>query len=358
MIVYVGTYTTPNKSKGIYTMRFDPASGSLTKPEVAAEVKSPSFLTIHPNHRFLYAIGEMDQFQGKKAGAVSAFSIDAASGKLALINQQDSGGPGPAYVGLDQSGKVALVANYGGGSVACLPIKADGSLAPASAFIQHHGSSVNPQRQKEPHAHSINPTPDNHFAIAADLGLDKLLIYKLDTAQGSLEPNDPPFATVPPGGGPRHFAFHPNGKWMYVVNEMGCSVTAFNYDGAKGSLTEFQTLSALPPGQNNSPKFSGAEIQVHPLGKFVYASMRGHNSLATFTVDEGSGKLTLTGNTPCGGKTPRNFRLDPSGRWLLCANQDSDNVVVFRVDQASGALTPAGVEAGVGSPVCVKFLGF
>ena len=355
MIVYVGTYTGP-KSKGIYTMRFDPATGKLTEPEVAAEIKNPSFVTIHPNRRFLYAVGELDEFRGKKGGAVSAFTIDPKSGKLTLMNQETTGGTGPCWVACDATGKVALIANYGGGSISAVPIKPDGSLGAPAAFVQHTGSSVNKSRQSEPHAHSLNATPDNRYAIAADLGLDKLMIYDLNTGDATLKPHDPPFATMPPGSGPRHLAFHPNNKFAFVCGEMGMTVTSFAYDGTRGALTEVQTVSTLPTGTAPSDKYSTAEVQVHPSGKFLYVSNRGHDTIAGFSVDGQTGKLTPIGHTPSGGKTPRNFRIDPTGQWLLAANQGSDNVVVFRIDEKTGALSPTGTEAKVGSPVCVKFL--
>jgi 6-phosphogluconolactonase len=357
MLVYLGTYTGPKtKSKGIYVVRFDPKTGALGQPELAAEVENPSFLAIHPSRRFLYAVGEISNFRGKKAGAVSAFTIDPASGKLTMLNQESTGGDGPCWVATDATGKVALVANYGGGSVESLPIKPDGSLGAPATFIQHTGSSVNKSRQSQPHAHSFNVTPDNRYAIAADLGLDKLMIYDLNTSDATLKPHDPPFATMPPGAGPRHLAFHPNGKFAYVCGEMGMTVTAFAYDGVKGTLTQIQTTGTLPQGTESSTKFSTAEVQVHPSGRFLYVSNRGHDTIATFTIDQATGKLTATGHVPSGGKTPRNFRIDPTGTWLLAAHQDSNNVVEFKIDPQTGALTPTGVSVTVGSPVCVKFL--
>ena len=354
MTFYVGTYTGP-KSKGIYMVKLDPATGALSTPQVVGEVKDPSFLAIHPSNKFLYAIGEVNEFAGKKTGAVSAFAIDPASGKLALLNQQSSGGPGPCFVTVDATGKNALIANYGGGSVECVAIKADGSLGEPSTFIQHVGSSVDQGRQKEPHAHSINPTPDNKYAIAADLGMDKLLVYKFDADKGTLTPNDPAFTSIAPGQGPRHFTFHPNGKWAYNCNEMGLTARAFAYDGDKGTLIEMQSLSTLPEDANRKGA-STAEVQVHPSGKFLYVSNRGHDTIAIFTIDPASGKLTAAGHQPSGGKTPRNFRIDPTGNFLLAANQDSGNIVVFRIDQTTGGLTPTGATAEVGSPVCIKFM--
>ena len=351
--VYVGTYTGA-KSKGIYKLTMNAETGALSKPELAAETKSPSFLALHPNNKVLYAIAEVNDVNGKKGGGVSAFAIDPASGKLTLLNQQTSGGAGPCYVATDPSGKVAMVANYGGGSVESLPIKEDGSLGEPATFVQHTGKGPTP-RQKGPNAHSINASPDGRFALAADLGLDKVLIYRIDPATAKLTPNDPPHASTPPAGGPRHLAFHPNGKYVYVNNEMAMSVTVFAYDAEKGSLSEIGTVDTIPGGEKSN-RFSTAEIQVHPNGKFVYVSNRGHDSITCYSVDEASGKLTLASNTPTGGKTPRNFRIDPSGKWLLAANQGSDSVVAFKVDPATGAMTPTGASVEVGAPVCIKFV--
>jgi 6-phosphogluconolactonase len=245
------------------------------------------------------------------------------------------------------------VANYGSGSIASLPLKEDGSLEKAASAIQHEGSGVDPSRQAGPHAHSINLSPDNRFALAADLGLDKVLIYKLDGAKGTLTANDPPFVKTPAGGGPRHFAFHPSGRFAYVCNEMKSSVTAFTYDPAKGALAEIQTITTLPEETKGN---STAEIQVHPSGKFVYCSNRGHDSLAIFTVDEKTGKLTAAGHQKTLGRTPRNFGIDPTGAYIVACNQNTDNVVVFKVDATSGKLTAVGEPISIGSPVCVKFL--
>jgi 6-phosphogluconolactonase len=355
MIVYFGTYTGA-KSKGISLTRLDPSSGRLSAPELAAETPSPSFLALHPNRKFLYAVNEVSKFNDKPSGAVSAFAIERQTGKLTLLNQQSSGGPGPCHLVVDQAGKNVLLANYGGGSVAVLPIRGDGSLAEASAFIQHTGSSVNPQRQKEPHAHSINLDRANRFAFVADLGLDKVLIYRFDPAQGTLQANEPAFAPVKPGAGPRHFAFHPTGRFAYVINELDCTVTAFGYDAARGELKEVQTVSTLPEGTSAQPGFSTAEVQAHPSGKFLYGSNRGHDTIAVFAIDAGNGTLKWIENVPTQGRTPRNFGLDPTGQWLLAANQSSDNVAIFRIDPESGRLSRRDVLAGIGAPVCVKFL--
>ena len=350
--VYVGTYTGP-KSKGIYLFSLDHSSGKLRPKGLAAEVTSPSFLAIHPSQRYLYAVGEVNDFKGKKAGGVSAFSI-GPDGKLTLLNQQPSGGQGPCHISIDKTGRNALVANYGGGSVACLPIDEGGQLKEPSATVQHQGSSINPQRQKQPHAHSINLSPDNRLALAADLGLDKVLIYDFDAAKGTLAPHEPAFAKVPPGSGPRHFAFHPGGKYAYAINELTSTVTAFSWDAEKGALTEMQTTTTLPGGHvgNNST----AEVQVHPSGRFLYGSNRGHDSIAVFAIDQVTGKLTAVETESTRGKTPRNFGIDPTGKWLIAANQNTHTLSVYRIDPQTGALDPVGEPTECPSPVCVKFL--
>jgi 6-phosphogluconolactonase len=350
--VYIGTYTGP-KSKGIYLFSLDTASGKLTAKGLAGEVTSPSFLAIHPSQRYLYAVGEVNDFKGKKSGGVSAFSI-GTDGKLTLLNQQSSGGQGPCHVSIDKTGRNALVANYAGGSIACLPIEEDGKLKEPSATIQHQGSSINPQRQKEPHAHSINLSPDNRLALVADLGLDKVLIYDFDAAKGSLTPHDPPFAKTQPGAGPRHFAFHPSGKYAYTINEIASTVTAFSWDSEKGALSEIQTTTTLPDGfvGNNST----AEVQVHPSGRFLYGSNRGHDSIAVFSIDSATGRLTAVETESTRGKTPRNFGIHPSGNWLIAANQNSGTLSVYRIDRQTGRLEPVGEPVECASPVCVKFL--
>jgi len=353
--VYIGTYT-GLKSKGIYVSRLDLTAGTLSAPTLAAETASPSFLAIHPNQRFLYAANEVSDFVGKKSGAVGAFALDPKTGKLTPLNQQSSVGDGPCYLVVDKAGRNVLVANYGGGSVAVLPVGADGKLGEATAAIQHHGSSVNPQRQKEPHAHSINLDAANHFAFAADLGLDRILIYKFDATKGTLTGNNPASAPVKPGAGPRHFAFHPGGRFAYVINEIHCTVTAFRYDAQRGELTELQTVSTLPERESVKPAYSTAEVQVHPSGKFLYGSNRGHDSIVVFAIDENSGMLTYVENEPTAGKTPRNFGIDPTGAYLLAANQNSDSIVVFRIDPRTGALAPTGQSVAAPAPVCVKFV--
>lgn len=347
--VYVGTYT-DGISQGIYRLELDTATGKLSEPELVAKAKNPSFLAIHPEGKHLFAVSEVD---GAKGGAVIGFALDPKSGALTPINHSSTVGSGPCHLVVDKTGKNVLVANYGGGSSAVIPIGEGGKLGEASCFVQHKGSSVNPGRQKEPHAHSVNLDAANKFAFVADLGLDKVLIYKFDPAAGTITAQEPA-GKVTPGSGPRHFAFSKDGKHAYVINEMGNTITAFDYDADKGTLTEIQNISTLPEG------FTGtsytAEVVVHPSGKFVYGSNRGHDSLAVFSADPETGKLTLVDITKTGGKTPRNFAIDPTGKYVLAENQGSDSIVVFAVDPATGKLTPTGQSVKVGAPVCVKFL--
>jgi 6-phosphogluconolactonase len=352
-LLFVGTYT-KDESKGIYAYRFDAASGQLTSLGLAAETVNPSFLTADPAGRFLYAVNEIASYKGVASGAVTAFAIDRNTGKLSVLNELPSRGADPCYIAFDKTGKYVLVANYTGGNIAVFPLLKDGRLGESSAFVQHKGSGTNPQRQEGPHAHWIETTADNRFAIAADLGLDELLLYRFDPAKGSLTPNDPAFAKVDAGAGPRHVAFHPNGRFAYAVNELQSTVTGFSYDAKTGVLHPLQTISTLPKG------FSGnndtAEIHVHPNGKFLFASNRGHDSIAVFSIEKNTGRLRLVDNVPTQGKTPRNFEIDPSDSRLLVANQDTGNIVVFRIDPETGRLTPSGQVTHVPSPVCLKFV--
>ncbi len=349
-LVYVGTYT-GHESKGIYAYRFDARRGKLTALGLAAETANPSFLAVHPNHRFLYAVNE-----GHK-GTVSAFSIDAITGKLTFLNKVSSRGSEPCYIAVDKSGKTALVANYGDGIFAALPIRDDGRLADAASFSGHAGlpvSGLNRKRQDRPHAHAIDPSPDNRFALGADLGLDKIFIYKLDAARASLTPAGQPFAQVERGAGPRHLAFHPSARFVYAVNELNSTVTVFGYGASDGTLKEIQRISTLPKDYTgeNYP----AEIQVHPNGKFLYVSNRGHDSITVFGIDRDSGKLTPVQQVSTKGRWPRHLALDPSGVFLFVANQNSGNVVVFHIDAATGQLRPAGQSFELHGPVCVRFV--
>jgi 6-phosphogluconolactonase len=357
-VLFVGTYT-DKQSKGIYAYRFDSASSELTPLGMAAEAINPSFLAIDPSHRFLYAVNEVQKYEDANSGAVSAFAIDTQkgdrqTGKVQLLNAVASRGADPCYIAFDKTGKYALVANYTGGSVAVFPVQADGHLGESSAFVQHVGSSVNRERQEGAHAHWIETTPDNRFAIAVDLGLDELLIYRFDAKNGSLTPNNPPYAKLDPGAGPRHLAFHPNGKFAYVVNELQSSITAFAYDASRGELRKLNTVSTLP--KNFSGSNDTAEIKVHPSGKFLFASNRGHDSIALFSIDSKTGALTLADHFPTQGKTPRNFEIDPTGKFLFVANQDTNNIAVFGIDSKNGRLTVTKRTLQVPSPVCLKFM--
>ena len=352
-LVYVGTYTGP-KSNGIYAYRFDPATNQLTSLGLAAKTANPSFLAVDPSRRFLYAVNEMGNYQGGKSGGVSAFSIDRATGKLTFLNEVASRGADPCYISLDKTGKYVLVANYSGGSVAVFPVLKDGRLGEPTAFDQHHGFGVDHARQEGPHAHMMSVTPDNRFALAADLGLDQVLVYKFDAARGTLAPNNPPFAKIHPGDGPRHFAFSPNGKFVYLISEMGGTVATFSYGATGGALKELQRVSTLPA--NFSGENSAAEIAVHPSGRFLYASNRGHDSIAVFAIDPRHGTLTPIERVSTQGKTPRNFAIDPTGAYLFAANQDTNNIVIFRINPKTGRLTPTGNALDVPSPVCVTFV--
>ena len=352
MRVYIGTYTGP-KSKGIYVSRFDPATGRLTTPELAATTPNPSFLALHPGGRFLYAVSETGNLAGKSVGAVSAFSLDPQTGQLTLLNQQSSGGTWPCHLAVDPTGKCVLVANYGNGGIAALPIRVDGGLGEAGTVIQHDGSSVNPARQAGPHAHFIAPDPANRFALTCDLGLDQVLVYRLDSARAALLPNNPPFTPIKPGSGPRHLVFHPSGRFVFLINELAATLTVFAYDPKPGTLKELQTVSTLPEAFAGGR--SGAELQVHPSGKFVYGSNRGHDSIAVFSLDPKSGRLTLVQHQSTQGKTPRHFALDPSGQWLLAENQDSDTIVIFRVDAETGRLSATSQTVSLGAPACAIF---
>lgn len=338
---FIGTYTGP-ESRGIYSFRFDSASGKLTGPTLAGESSNPSFLAVHPNRRYLYAANE------NQNGLISAFAID--SGGLRLTNTVPSRGAGPCHIALDRTGRWLFAANYGSGSVAVFPIRGDGGLGEASAFIQHAGSSVDPQRQEGPHAHMVVPSPDNRFLLVADLGLDEVLVYGFDAANGTLMRTST--AKLPSGSGPRHLAFSPNGRFVFVLNELTAALDPFRWDAKRGLLDPLVSTSTLPVGYTG-PK-SGAEIAVHPSGKFLYASNRGDSSIAIFRI--GGGKLTPIGHVLTGGKTPRSFAIDPSGKFLLAANQDSNSISVFRIDAGNGLLKPAGEPVSVPTPVSIVFV--
>jgi 6-phosphogluconolactonase len=349
--VFVGTYTN-GKSKGIYRMTLDTASGKLSEPVLAAEVSNPSFLAVHPTKKYLYAVNEGPG--PGKGGGVTAFALDPKTGELTKLNQESTVGDGPCHLVVDATGKNVLVANYGGGSVAVLPIGPDGKLGPASDFVQHKGKVFDPRRQGTPHAHSINLDKENRFAVVADLGLDRVFVYKFDPIHGKLTPNDPPSTKVKDRSGPRHFAFHPDGKHAYVINEIDCTVTAFDYDADHGTLTAIQTIPTMPIAVQRG--HSTAEVVVHPSGKFLYGSNRGHDSLAVYTIEQATGQLKNVEYEPTRGKTPRNFVVDPTGSYVLAENMGSGTIVVFRVDPETGALEPTGQTLEVPAACCVKFV--
>lgn len=347
-LVYFGTFT-DGSAKGIYVSRMDADTGRLFAPELVAEVSSPNYLAVSPDGKLLYAAVRPNA----NDGAVSAYTIERPSGRLELIDQVSAGGAGPCHVSVDATGTAVLVANYTGGSVKSFRADAAGSLAGAT-FIQHGGSSVNPNRQTGPHAHCIMPAPRGGFALACDLGTDRVMIYRLDPADASLTAHEPAFATVPAGSGPRHLVFSPDGTRVYVVNEMACTVSGFAWDPSRGALDARAALSLLPPGVEVAETFSAAAIAVSPDGRFVFATVRGHDSVSVFATDA-EGALALVENVPCGGQTPRGLGIDPTGRWLLVGNQRSNSVAVFAIDATSGRLRATDQKVSVGSPVDVRF---
>lgn len=352
ILVYVGTYAS-QEDEGIHVYRLDSDNGALESVGGTGGIANPSFLDLDPQGRVLCAISEVSQFEGQPAGAVSSFAIDPQTGELTFRSQRSSVGTGPCHVNIDATGRHALVANYGGGSVAVLPIGADGSLGEATDFIQHEGSSVDAQRQTSPRAHSINIAPDNRFALTPDLGLDRILIYQLDSSAGKLQPGEQPWASVAPGAGPRHLAFHPSRKYVYVITEMGNTVTAFAYDEPAGSLSEIQTITTLPEDYDGVSYT--ADIHVAPSGRFLYGSNRGHDSIVIYAIDEATGKLSTVGHEPTQGANPRNFALDPTGSFLFAASQNDDIIVAFRID-ADGKLQATGQVTRVPKPVCIKMI--
>ena len=347
--VYLGTYT-DGDSEGIYVTRLDATSGSMGPVSLAAKVDSPNFLAVHPTNQFLYAVSGIGE-DPPPIGSVHSFAIDRSTGALEHLNQQPSGGEGPCHIDVDSTGRNLLVANYLGGSVAALPIHRDGTLGEPSDAHQHHGGSVNPERQEGPHPHSVNLDWSDRFAYVADLGVDKVYIYDLQ-ANGTLRPSGQPWVELQAGAGPRHFDFHPSGKYAYLINELDSTVTAFAL-GA-GRLDPIQTVTTLPE------EFDGtnytADIHVAKSGKFLYGSNRGHDSIVIFSIDEGTGRLTYVDREPTRGEFPRNFAIDPSGSLMLVANQDSDTILTFRVDQQNGTLEHTGHMAEVPYPVCIQLV--
>ncbi len=351
--LYTGSYSTAEE-ESIKCYEFDSRSGTLTYLTGYSGIENPSFLALHSNGRFLYAVSETDQKEGNLTGGVAAFLIDQSSGGLTKINEVASGGAAPCHIALDRTESMLMTANYNGGSVAAFPVMKDGSLGERSFFHQHAGSGTDPSRQDVPHAHSVNPSPDNRFALVPDLGLDKVFVYRLNPEKGGMELNVPSYAVVADGSGPRHLAFHPGRSVVYVINEMASTVTVFDYQTDAGALSEIQTVSTLPIGFEG--RNSTAEVAVDPSGRFLYGSNRGHNSIAVFSIDQDSGKLEAVQHHPTGGSTPRNFCLSPDGKFLLAANQRSDNLLVFPLDAASGKLLDPVEEINLKAPVCIRFV--
>jgi len=346
-IMYIGTYSLRG-SEGIYVFEFDRKAGTMHQIQAVSNVKSPSFLAIHPTGKYLYSVNEGAD---KGAGGVSSYSIDKGTGKLQFMNSQSSLSAGPCHVSVDHTGKTAFVSNYGGGSLAVLPIKADGTLGESTDKVQDEGTGPNAQRQEKAHVHSATLAPDNRFVYVADLGTDKLNIFEIDVANSKVKPASTPYASVKPGSGPRHFTFHPNGKYAYLVEELTSTVASFSRDAKTGKLTLMQdnvpTLPANFSGQNTS-----ADIHIDPSGKFLYQSNRGFNGLAILAIGK-DGKLTKVGEQTTEGKTPRNFLIDPKGEFVFVAHQDTDNITIFRRDQKTGLLTYTGQSVKVPAPVCV-----
>jgi len=349
--VFVGTYT-GKLSKGIYRYEFDPATGKLTGGELAAESENPSFLALHPSGKFLYCVNEGANIGGGKNGGVTGFALDPKTGKLTKLNEQPAGGGAPCHVAVDPKGKTVLIANYTGGSTNAYPIDADGKLGAPSAFIQHTGKG-GAKGQEPPHAHAVVVSKDGRFALVADAGIDQIVVYKLDAETGKLAPHDPPFFKTAAGAGPRHFAFHPKAPFAFVINETDSTLTSMKWDADKGVLTKIQTVPTLPKDFKGGN--STAEVVVHPSGKFVYGSNRGHDSIVGFKIDD-KGELTEIGHATEGVKEPRNFNIDPTGQYLIVGSQRSNTIVIFKIDQETGALNPTGQTLEVGTPVCIEFV--
>jgi 6-phosphogluconolactonase len=363
MLVYVGTYTDPirfgtgkileGKGEGIYILRLDPDTGAMHAVGTVTGVTNPSYLAFDPTQRFLYAVNELKTYQGKPTGTVSAFAVNKATGDLTFLNRQPTHGTDPCHVLVEPKTRRVLVANFMSGSVCVLPTREDGSLEDACDFVQHQGSSIDPARQQRPHAHSVTLDQASRHAFVPDLGLDKLVVYKFDTRRGMLEPNGAPWIKMKPGAGPRHVALHRNGKFAYLINELNSTVATLAYDPRTGAFRDLQVVSTLPDAFDGGES-TCSDIQVSPSGLFVYASNRGHDSIAVFRVNPRTGKLTPVEHQSTGGRTPRSFAIDPTGRFLLAANQDTDTIVTFRINPRTGQLSPTGHVTPVPTPVCVK----
>jgi len=351
-LIYVSAFAAGEKG-AIHAFRFDSETGTLKPQHRTTDVQHPFFLAISPDSRFLYSI-DTEKFGGTEDEFVAAYAIKGRSGKLERLNQQSAKGTASCYLDIDSTGKTVVLANYSTGNVAALPVQADGSLGAATAFVQHEGSSVDPKRQKAPYAHSIVISPDNRFALAADLGIDKVLIYRLDAAASKLSVNAAQASvSVEPGSGPRHLTFHPNGKSVYLINELKNTVTFFAYEPQSGKLTTQQTISTLPAD------FDGvthtADVKITPNGKFLYGTNRGHDSIACYRIGD-DGMLSLIKIEPSLGKGPQNLLITPDGQWLICANMPGNSVVVFRINSKTGELTPTGEPISMPMPSCIRWL--
>ena len=351
---YIGTYTNSGPSEGIYRLFLNTATGGMRVDGVAAKSADPSFLALHPNGRVLYAVNELSEFGGKPTGAVSAFAVARDSGALTPLGQLPSHGTAPCYVSVDRTGHTVLVANYGTGTVATFTVRQNGSLDVARTIVQHEGHGPNADRQAGPHAHCIITDPENRYVLAADLGVDGVLVYRFNEKTGSIATAASGARTATkPGAGPRHLAFHPTGRFLYVINELDSTLLVYKYDGEHGSLDQVQVTASSPGG--TGPANYPADLHVAPSGRFLYASNRGHDTVAVFEIDPSSGQLTAIQRVPTGGSWPRNFAIDPTGQFLLVANERSHSILSFRIDTGTGRLTPTGEKAEVPSPVCVRF---
>lgn len=351
-LIFVGSYT-GQSSRGIHAFRFNESSGALTPLGLAAETPSPSFLTTSADGRFVFAVNELGSFEGEASGSVTSFSVDAATGRLTQLSVQSTKGEAPCHLALDRSGRFLAVANYNGGNFTVFPVGADGRLGPAQAVLTNTGSGPHPSRQQRPHAHMAQFDPGNRFLLGTDLGIDRVVVHRFDEKTGALTPGTPPSFAVTPGAGPRHFAFHPTLPLLFVINELSSTISVFEWDGTNGHLDAKGEYSTLPDGFTGNS--STAQILVHPNGRFVYGSNRGHDSIAVFALSS-DGQLALVEHVPTRGQVPRNFALDPSGRWLIAANQRSNTLAVFSVDPQTGRLAPRGDLVETGSPVAVLFM--
>ncbi len=351
-LAYIGTYS-QNGSRGIYRISFNSQTGSLQVLEGTNAIENSSFLAIHPSKKFLYAVSEVAKYKGEDTGSIVAYRIEGKQGQLVELNQLATGGAVPCHLSIDSTGRCIVVANYTGGSIASFRLKENGELESLVSLMQHHGQSINKQRQESAHAHSANISADNRFVYAADLGIDQMIIYRLDPQTAKLSENEPAIIRVKPGSGPRHFAFHPQKDFAYLLNELSCDLIAFKRNPSTGNLEALQTIATVPEVK---PGFTTAEVRVHPGGKFLYASNRGHNSLAIYRIDPETGLLKSLGNEPTGGEMPRNFNFDPTGKFILVANRVSNNIIVFRIDPETGLLQKTKNKAEIPMPVCIRFL--